>query len=374
MPNYEVVPYQPALKRDLVELRRQVWDSVAETSRRYLEWKYEQNPYSQGPIYYIAVCNGEVVGMRGVYGSRWQVGDTSVDLPVTDDLIVAEDFRHLGVARTIIRASQRDLAERGFEYALSLSAGRITTGALLAIGWRPACSFEPVARFDSRRHTLRTLRKFAARRRLIWRIGTYPERATASTKPFARLDDAGAKRNGHSGAHITVEREPRPDAMAELVDRLGYDGRIRHVRDAAFFAWRYQNPTREYRFVYCDSNGHLDGYLVLARSISYDPPTLPFHIVDWEATTVGIRSLLAEKALAWGRFDEIGTWSSALPPDGDTVLTRLGFRPTNGHSPSNGTASVLIGSLNADTDWTLHGRNLADPKQWDLRRIYSMHG
>ena len=70
--------------------------------------------------------------------------------------------------------------------------------------------------------------------------------------------------------------------MAELAERIGYDGRIRHVRDEQYFSWRFQNPLSEYRFLFWD-NGRLDGYLVLYRKV-YPPGNDELaYIVDWDA-------------------------------------------------------------------------------------------
>jgi hypothetical protein len=42
--------------------------------------------------------------------------------------------------------------------------------------------------------------------------------------------------------------------MADLVRRLGHDGRLRHVRDERYLAWRYRNPLYEYRFLVRESD------------------------------------------------------------------------------------------------------------------------
>ena len=54
MNGVEIVPFDPSLKDELVEFRRRTYETGFPESRDYLEWKYEQNPYIPGPIYYIA--------------------------------------------------------------------------------------------------------------------------------------------------------------------------------------------------------------------------------------------------------------------------------------------------------------------------------
>ena len=73
------------------------------------------------------------------------------------------------------------------------------------------------------------------------------------------------------------------DAMAELVERLGHDGRIRYRRDREYLDWRFRNPTSEYRFLYWEES-RLEGYLVLSRRVSDLGAWYRVYIADLEAT------------------------------------------------------------------------------------------
>src|SRR6478672_5442840 len=99
------------------------------------------------------------------------------------------------------------------------------------------------------------------------------------TWSFAYLDRLGTGASRRS-SNVLVESSPRSEAMAELVRSIAGDGRIRHVRDAEFFRWRFENPTRQYRFFYYESYGRLEGFMVVA---GYRRSDLQFNIVDIEA-------------------------------------------------------------------------------------------
>ena len=87
--------------------------------------------------------------------------------------------------------------------------------------------------------------------------------------------------------------------MADLVARQAYDGRIRHVRDARYLAWRFQNPLHEYRFLLAGGD-RLHGYLVLqAYRLSRHGAA---NIVDWEASDPAVRRALLHAAVEWGGF------------------------------------------------------------------------
>ena len=79
--NYEIVKYHPEFKRQVVELQRHLWGPDVALNAAYLEWKYERNPYLDGPHIYLALCGGLVVGMRGWFGCKWQIGYPSQTFP-----------------------------------------------------------------------------------------------------------------------------------------------------------------------------------------------------------------------------------------------------------------------------------------------------
>ena len=91
----------------------------------YLTWKYEQNPYLDEPLIYLALENERVVGMRGFYGTQWQIGRSGqiVVLPCTGDTTIAPEHRNRGLLRQLLRFVQDDEALAAFPYMLSFSAG-----------------------------------------------------------------------------------------------------------------------------------------------------------------------------------------------------------------------------------------------------------
>lgn len=380
MNGVEIVHFDPSLKDELVEFRRRTYETGFPESRDYLEWKYELNPYLQGPVYYIARAGGRIVGMRGVYGTCWEhdrARQVTV-LPCADDWAVDPEYRNRGIAGLIMREAVEDLARRGFEYVLNTSGGRITVIASLAAGWRSALALEPVAR-RSRNEQL----KSAARKRLrgvrgSWRfIRSTSANITSSDEPFRRLDQMGAVRGRLPGSMIVAGDAPRTEAMAELIARLPYDGRIRHVRGTRYLTWRYQNPIREHRFLYCERDGRLEGYLVLARWPECQLPTLPFHIVDWEGTDESVRTDLLRCAVESTEIPELGMWTAGLSAADRGVLDEAGFVKTDLDQRARGMPCVLVKRLGHDTPgttWLLGNGNILDGKRWDMRMIYTMRG
>lgn len=375
----EVIHYDASLLEELVEFRRKGYETGFPESRDYLAWKYQHNPYINEPLFYLARADGRIIGMRGMYGTRWECGAerATMVLPCADDFVIEPEFRNIGVATLIMREALADLARRGFEYVLNTSGGRVTVMSSLAAGWRSAGAVEPVvrrSRSESVRQAVRTrVREMPA----IWRLARSKSATViSSTEPFERVDRMERVAAKEPGAFIVAERTPRVERMAGLIERLPYDGRIRHVRDAEYLEWRYQNPIRQYRFFYYEQGGRVEGYLVLARYVECQLPTLPFHIVDWEGSSDAIRGELLECATQVADIPELGTWAAGLSPTSRAQLGRAGFVPTDIDMRKRGMPCILVKNLRdaPPASWKLAGTSLLDSARWDPRLLYTMHG
>ena len=123
--NYRFTRYQPKYREEIARLQSVLWGPDLALNAAYLTWKYEQNPYLDEPLIYLALENERVVGMRGCYGTQWQIGRSGqiVVLPCTGDTTIAPEHRNRGLLRQLARFVQDDEALAAFPYMLSFSAG-----------------------------------------------------------------------------------------------------------------------------------------------------------------------------------------------------------------------------------------------------------
>ena len=141
-----VVPYSAEHIPRVAELQRYLWSPDERLNVSYLEWKYHQNPYIRDPLIYLAFIGDKLAGMRGAFGTRWEVGDpaTFITLPYPDDLVIDPAYRGQGIHRVIMNFALRDLAGRGYPYVVNLSASRITVDASMNMQWRNAGRVKPL--------------------------------------------------------------------------------------------------------------------------------------------------------------------------------------------------------------------------------------
>jgi hypothetical protein len=371
--DYEVFKYRPEHKARVAELQCDLWSSDPALNTAILEWKYERNPYLRAIPIYLAASRGQVVAMRGFYGSSWEGGLPRQEALVycADDLVIAAEHRNRGLFTLMMKAALDDLGASGTGIALTLSGGLPTVLGSLTMGWKSIGQTRPVRLVSKRTRQIRRLRGYAGevpviRRTLKWLPESQPER-------FVRLDTA-ATPTAPSRGGVWLAREPQTMAMADLVERLGTDGRIRHVRDQKYFTWRFANPMNEYRFLYAGRES-LTGYLVLRRSVSDRFDMSAVHVSDWEGVNQEVKKDLLRAAIEWGRFSELMAWTTTMSRDTIRVLREAGF-PEPIPSP-RGIPCVLVKPYGATTSariWTMAGKPLLDPSSWDLRMLYSMQG
>jgi hypothetical protein len=165
---------------------------------------------------------------------------------------------------------------------------------------------------------------------------------------------------------IAVSSEPPVEAMARLVENLGHDGRVRHLRDRQYLAWRYRNPLSIYRFLLRRSGCEAEGYLVLQAARS----RLQHHarVVDWEARDERVAGELLGAAKALTR-QPLAVWSSGLSEARRTLLASEGFRVaprgrTRDYRPTLLVRELRAGSVGAGAP------DLGDLGSWDLRAVF----
>ena len=380
--DYEIVQYQPDFRKDVVELQRQLWSPDPELNTAYLEWKHERNPYLQPPLIYLALYGKDVVGMRSMFGIRWEYGvpAKTVSGICPDDLVIASGHRNRGLVTKLMSAAFDDLEKKGYQYVYSLSAGKITRLSSLAMSWRSAGSVQPQHWHSRRAEYFQRIRKFAGKKKFLWRFtDKFPYRHWGEGQQ--NLHDLCAPKKMRSrnlGGPIVVEQGVRAGEMAELVSRIGHDGRIRHARDQRYLSWRFRNPLHRYLFLYWKEKA-LEGYLVLQQYVSeLSPSMVRVNIVDWEATSQRVRAGLLRAATRLTPFADLNIWTATLGNGTKKLLRDVGFGPVQEVATMDQEQPcLLVRSVPADepeAGWSLGNRRLQDMADWDIRMIYSMQG
>jgi GNAT superfamily N-acetyltransferase len=375
--DYSIILYEPRWKDQVVKLQTLLWDPDPAVNAAYFDWKYQHHPGSANPLVYLAIQENQAVAMRGFGNTRWQAGHPAAlfDFLRAGDLVVAPGHRGRWLLQRIMAFAEKDLAARNHKRLLNLSASPSTYLGSLRQGWYSIGTFDTMRRNTWTGRATTFARQNLARMPLLWRLALPEARATSPRRAFAKLDRLIGQRPARIGA-VTASHELRAAAMANLIQRLDWDGRLREVRTAEFLEWRYKNPLGQNRNFYHGAP-ELEGYLVLHARRRASPLNTPqVNIVDWEAVDDRVREELLRAVITACRPRSLDLWAASCSPATRELLMACGFRSIDtSRGLSNYRPSVLIKNLPAgapglDGD-ALAGRCLRDPENWDLRMLYS---
>lgn len=361
---YDVVPYEDRYRPQILRLRRTFRGISDAWNEEHFRWQQEENPWFEGHQIRLALHRGSVVGMRVLQAAEWEAGAPPVRFraPCYVGTVIEEGHRTRGLMTRLTRAVEEDARSRGARFALNLNAGPVTHMAALAEGWRSLGPFGAVVRpspsggFRPSQRAVRLLR-----------------RALASLLPAP-------------GVGVRIARRTRPDEMAELAARRSDPGRIRHVKDARWFRWRYADPSSRYLFVYFERDRRLVAYLAFHREAP-PLPSGPLDLVDWERSDevdwselLGVAARVADR-----RVLPLATWTAAFPQETAPLFAELGFAPRTLWGPlARRRPTFLVGRLpdrgavlqprgdEPDPDaWSVGGRPIDDVRGWDLRPVFA---
>ncbi|HEX2483903.1 MAG TPA: hypothetical protein VHQ66_01295 [Myxococcota bacterium] len=346
---YEVVPWEERHRAGVLRLRTLFRGIAPAWNAAHFRWQHEENPCFEGHWVQLALCRGEVVAMRVLQHALWELGDAAVRLraPCFAGTAIDPAHRQKGLFGLLTRASEAELGRRGVEWAFNLSAGAATHVSSLAEGWRGTGPLRPLGRPQS-----------IGGRRVRDRVLRYAVRAAR----YASRPEPG----------VRIEAEPRPEDMAGLAAEARRPDRIRRVRDAAYFRWRFRDPSSRYRFLYVERGGRVAGFLALHRPA---PPIASgaLTIADWECSAgLSFDELLGAAVAYAERIQKpLGTWSAAWPEPAQHALRRLGFEDAPEPGPlASSRPTILvrrIGADGGDAPWQVAGVALDTLEGWDAR-------
>jgi GNAT superfamily N-acetyltransferase len=399
---YKIVKYSPELRDQIIELQKFLWSRNLSRNAAYLEWKYDHNPYLDTTLIYTILSAGQLVGMVGVYGAKWQIGDPRQTWlwPCIGDLVIHPDHRNQGLYPELMAFVLDDLSDTGYAYVFDFGLGWVALPMLMR-GWRSiylqtAHWHTKTERNSGRRGKFeyrqalptliyRRLQEYAggwprllSAYRLLrnWKRLLFSKLSSELDRSFKYLDRPENQQHRQKNCRISVRQTPRPDAMAELVERVGSDGRLQQVRDKQFFAWRFKNPLSQFRFLFLEDAG-LEGYIVLQAPVYAYDGKARVNIVDWEVSNVQVWAGLLQAAIGWGNFDKLTIWSATLSDETNAILQEMDFKfvnKTGRITQDIDLTSIMTRPVRQDmlqTDWVVADRRLLDSANWDLRMIFS---
>ena len=266
---YRLITYTPERKDGISELLTHLASVKPDYNRRYFEWKYEENPFIRTPIVSLVVHGEKIVGMRGLFGTRWKSpSGESIVVPHADDLVIHPEHRNRGLFVLIDDHLSRLARNAGYSHIISLSGGGTTQQISLATGWVSVGEIERLYRpslagrvpgasgiANTIRRTLRRLRKRTPS------VQPSPEKRLPTDE---EIDAVVSQFGQGADRSIEVLKTVDPADISAIATRC-QSTRLSAAASDVYYAWRLSNPDRRYRYVVWKSP-ELRGVAILSWS------------------------------------------------------------------------------------------------------------
>jgi hypothetical protein len=365
----EIVPYEPTHLDAVARFRQSISGSALSTNRDYIIWKYHENPFLRQAVS-LATKNGELVGMRGLFGAQWELGSGGprFDAPVMADTAVHPAHRESGRVFGELGRHMIDLLRRrrlSWYTNLSPTAANYIASKI-HLGMRPIGTATLIRRGRMNTPTSTGLRRLVrsasgqsrlvARARAAWAMAA---RTTTSLGQMMLTLEGSSSR-------FHVSTKPEIADMVALAEATA-DDHIQHVTTDSYLSWRLENPLSTYTFVYT-GEAAMDGYLVIQRHFGYRIA----RVADIRFASVNALNRLLEALKHEERWSSIETWIQPGSPELEEGFLDVGLRRVE--TTRRTRRAFLLGHLSADNDptkWQIGERRIDDPNEWNIRMLAS---
>ncbi len=349
---YETALYQPEHKSQAVDVLEPLLGGDPESRSAYLTWKYDNNPHADRPLGVVALHGGHVVGFRGCFATRLQVGrsEEHVGALSFSDACVDPEHRRRGLSVAMGDFVMRQLAGE-YPVFMNTSCGKNSYPGYVRMGFHALAPKTHLNRYG--------LMGFIA--------------AARTADQNVPLSDAGIE-PGTFG-DLVVSHSPRPAAMAAIMARKERpDGKLNLCQDEAFFQWRFENPTRDHVFYYLLKDGDEVAYVAMGLSANCRRGYI-LDCADGDSSSLGE---LLERIVELKHFSILSIYHFSATGPLAGIVKGLGFQ-SGGLLPfierkKRGLFPVLVRPANPDhteDDWVVKGLDIRDINSWAIKGIWS---
>jgi len=353
---YEIINYRNEFFTEVVDLQKYLWPNYESSARRYLKWKFEDNPLTKKPFAIVALYKNKVVGFNGFFATRWRIGNKNDKILMLSpaDICVHPDHRKKGLFTAMTMLAAEEYEKTPYKTFIGLSINTSSGAGYKKMGWPKIAD-----RTSLRQHNLIGLINWF----LISKTGRGFYKHQISYGKFGNIE---------------ISNKSKPEGMAAvIVKQKPPDNKIALFKDTSFFKWRFQNIRRSYTFYYHLNNRIIDGYVVIETA---DKSTSG-HIVDYAETENGVIYELLRYVIAKKHFDILSVWNINLRKDIYRTLKNLNFSRKNllgkiekkfpSEFPMLPVFVRPVKKTVKEEDWFIEGIDIRNINNWEINGICS---
>lgn len=354
----QIEPYTEQHRASVIELLAMGERDLEGVASRF-SWKYERNPFFEKPYAYVALHQGKVVGFRGFFALPFALGDRRVTVLCPADAFVHRDYRRRGLFTAMTQSAIRHIETLNKSHVfLNLSSNQFSSPGYLKMGWQ-AVTNKTVGAVIGVSGFVNQFFKRVLSRKVVLAPGGLDRwlYKLVAQRPATAIP-------------IEIGKQPRPEAMSILSQQTGSRDRLCAVRTAEYYAWRFSNHYRQYRFAYLWDNEDLVAFAVLAKD------EMGYLLADYGYAVPGTLHMLLFSFLNSISFSQVTAWIFGMPEPDISELTKAGFmtgwlfRRVSGFQTLPYLVRPAVASL-AEKDWVINGLDIRRAESWYIAPVDS---
>lgn len=225
--------YQSSDFEPVIQLLTNLLDTKDITlNKRFFEWKYLGNPFTNTILAFVAVDDSRIIAFRGYVASEFKLNDKTYPMALLSDTITLPEYRGKGIFRKLTDYSLKFLCDLNyFKGILNLSPSWTPTRGYLEMGWKGLAeqvtfySFNPFSFFNSN--------------------SQLSNEKTILIKDFK----------------IVISKNKLNKELFEFYQKYKDYGRLESNKNEQYLDFKYSNPTIDYIFVYLYKNDQLVNFI-----------------------------------------------------------------------------------------------------------------
>lgn len=361
MKHFSYSHYDRCHKDEVINLLPNVWRKSIAEAKSLFEWKYEQNPFTNQPFCFVALCQGKVVGFRGYLVHEFIFGDKVGRVAALADTITHPDYRRMGMFEALTKYSLEEMVKyEDIECTYNLSASWPPTGGYLKLGWQPIAP----------RLNLYYFNFF----HLVWSLLIKKKESVdiytkvQEKKVLVKISNCNLK--------VEISSKIVAKSVSLLAEKAtNLDHVFKNRKTEKYYQWRYMNPSSKFIFSYLWRGEELVSFVAFNAVGVNNLVVVDFlTLSDYYLKTVIKNSQKHLKIVA------SSVWTISQSANNMKVFRRCGYIDFNfilqkikrfKHPP----ALVRPNKSEIDTNsWIVEGYDLRDEQNWTIFKIDSDAG
>jgi hypothetical protein len=278
----QIIMYSAENKEKVIDFLKFHWKNLNKDERiKRFEWRYENNPYENNPVIYIAMDDEKIVGLRPCVVQDFFLKGSRLKVFSGADLIIHPEYRNQKIWTKLTDFYIKNISETfGKCVDLTLSAGKITTFGTIKHGWQ----FTTSKKMYSYKFSFLNFAKSAI---VYHKKNKVPERCYNFNQ---------------ESYNFILNNILEAKDMAKLNRRVHNKSAIVKDRSEAYFRWKYSYKHELYSYLYCRKGTELKGYIIIKRLSRFKATIEEYTIPDIRAFRIMLNVMFRELGITLLRF------------------------------------------------------------------------